>query len=63
MNSAESKYIEKKSYHSRYAPERVSTQKEDQADNSAGEPGLQRAKDDLTKFSGESVAWNSSAGF
>src|SRR6267378_823619 len=50
MNSAESKYIEKKSYHSRYAPERVSTQMEDHADNSAGEPGLQRLKDDLTKF-------------
>jgi len=50
MNSAESKYIEKKSYRSRYAPERVSTQSEDHVDNAACEEGLQRAKDELTKF-------------
>jgi len=59
VNSAESKYIEKKSYRSRYAPERVSTQSEDHVDDAACEEGLQRAKDELTKFipfSGASAA-------
>jgi len=52
MNSVESKYIEKKSYRSRYAPERVSTQADEDAqkENASCQEGLRWAKDDLAKF-------------
>ena len=52
MNSAESKYIDKKSYRSRYAPERVSNQAQDHAEKESAvrEEGVQWPKDDLAKF-------------
>src|SRR5258707_6162574 len=52
MNSAESKYIDKKSYRSRYAPERVSNQAQDHAEKESAvhEEGMQWPKDDLAKF-------------